>query len=539
MTMPAVREVLDVHHALGRLDGTAALAVNGEVVATWAAGQARPGVDLTTETRLPIGSLTKAVTAAGVLALVADGKLALDAPIGDYLPAGLVAWADTVTVRHCLAHTAGIPSLFKAHPGIPPATTAQVTSTIPVEDLVAHFAGLPLRFAAGSAFEYSNSGYVLLALAIEHASGEPFHRFLSRAIFEPIGVPRIGVVEVDALEVLPRFGAHAAPVLHPSWQLGAGDLAASAPDLARLHARLSSVLPADALALMTQPSTPSYGFGWRLGTRAGHRVAWHEGVLPGMVATIHRALDADVVAVVMTPRVPSAAHTTFVRSWLNRVADQLVAIGRGSSPIDAPEVPRPFTRRELGELPGRYEVDTGRALVIEAVGDQLHARAEGPWLIQGVLADLEPEEQRVAHAGTLACHALRDRAWDRLHALCSSVVRSIETPRSLANAWEPTLSHLGALEEATLVLVSGPVACLRVRFQSGAVLDLRVSTDEDGRSVAGLYVVAVGDLPAVCAQTIRAAGDRFYSDGFTGGVPDAWLEINQRTRTAVVRRKHC
>src|SRR5678815_4210130 len=129
---------------------------------------------------------------------------------------------------------------------------------------------------------------------------------------------------------------------------------------------------------MVAPHAPRYGYGLRVTERAGRRVAWHEGLLPGSFATAHRALERDVVAVVMTERI---AHG-YQRTFCNRVTDQLLALGCGVPPPDPPLGPRPFTAGELVALPGRYTLDGARAFPIVRAGDGLRARADGAWLLQ-------------------------------------------------------------------------------------------------------------------------------------------------------------
>ncbi len=528
-----VRDLLDAHHGLGRIDGAAALAAGGELVETWARGEARPGVPVSPDTRFPIGSITKSIVAAAVLQLAARGRLELHAPIGRYLPAGLVAWGDRVTPHHCLAHTAGIPSLLRSHHGVPAVPLERLAAPIARDELVGLFGNLPLRFEPGTRFEYSNSGYVLLALAIEHVAGRPLHEHLARDVLAPAGVA-MGVLDPRELEVVPMIDGAPAPMIHGSWLLGAGDLVASAADLARWLARIEAVLPGPWLARQLERHTPRHGYGVRLGVRRGREVAWHEGMLPGAVATAHRSGDA--VAVVVTARHAGGGHA---RTFLNRVADQLVAIGCGETPPDPPRAHRAFTARELAELPGTYHVDAERTLTIERAGDALRARAEGPWLLQGGPPEEDTDED-VARTAARFVEALRAARWDDAHALCSSAARHAATPQTIAATWSALTGRLGPIAEARETLVCGGVAWLRARFAGGAELDLRVTTDEDGLSVAAIDALPPGLGAAATALPLcAAAGGRLHADGFAAGVPDAWVDLDVIERRAIVGRKHC
>ena len=134
--------------------------------------------DFTINTRFHVASVTKSLLATGVLRLVTEGLIELDAPASRYLPdlsfenpwKGL---AD-VTVRHLLDHTSG---LNDAH-------MCQMFSERPRPDtpLMAAFpepeTQLRIRSRPGSRFSYSNMGYTLLGMIIESVSGSRYEAFL-------------------------------------------------------------------------------------------------------------------------------------------------------------------------------------------------------------------------------------------------------------------------------------------------------------------------------------------------------------------------
>ncbi len=139
------------------------------------------GVEAGPATDYRLASVTKQFTAAAILLLAQDGRLGIDDPVRRWLPS-LPAAADAVTLRHLLTHTSGL---------------------VDYEDLMApDYAGQirdagVLRllerenrtyFIPGSAYRYSNSGYSLLALVVEKASGKSFQDFLAQRIFEPMGM---------------------------------------------------------------------------------------------------------------------------------------------------------------------------------------------------------------------------------------------------------------------------------------------------------------------------------------------------------------
>lgn len=135
---------------------------------------------------LRVGSVGKVPVAAVVLSLVAEGKLRLDAPIANYLGDEVfrgIAGREA-TIAQLLNHTGGVPDYYtpttiKSWDWRQPLTPARVLAAV---------RGLPATHKPGATYAYSNTGYHLLALAAEAASGEPLETLLSKRVFEPVGM---------------------------------------------------------------------------------------------------------------------------------------------------------------------------------------------------------------------------------------------------------------------------------------------------------------------------------------------------------------
>lgn len=122
------------------------------------------GVPATVETVYRIGSLTKQFTAAAVMKLVGTGLIELDAPVTRYLP-DYPMHGQNISIRHLLAHTAGV----KNYTSLP--VWASIRSLdYSDEQMVGLFKDEPLDFAPGDRWQYSNSGYYLLGVAVGAAS---------------------------------------------------------------------------------------------------------------------------------------------------------------------------------------------------------------------------------------------------------------------------------------------------------------------------------------------------------------------------------
>ena len=168
---------------------TVAVITDGEVSWANAYGDAdrETNRQMTPDTLCRPQSITKSITAWGVMVLVERNEVDLDTPVSEYIPTAKLpdsdAW-DEVTVRRLLSHTAGLPE------GI--YTNYRPGSSIPsLEEAVRGNAGAPParpEDPPGTTFRYSNPGYVLLELLVEEVTGQDYAQHMETTVFEPLGM---------------------------------------------------------------------------------------------------------------------------------------------------------------------------------------------------------------------------------------------------------------------------------------------------------------------------------------------------------------
>ena len=269
------------------------------------------GVAITPATSFRLASVTKQFTAAAVLSLVEDGRLALDDRLGDVLD-DVPTYARDVSVRQLLAHTSGVPDY---EPFVGSADGPQVKD----RDVLALLRrATKLYFEPGTSWRYSNSGYALLALIVERRSGETFARYLRHRIFDRAGLAT-AVAHEDGVDTVAnrafgysrRGGTWArTDQSRTSAVLGDGGIYASAAELAQWSAALgrNAVLSASTFTVATTPvllasGTPThYGFGWFLDEFQDHRRQRHEGDSIGFRTAIQRYPDDRLTVVVLVNR---------------------------------------------------------------------------------------------------------------------------------------------------------------------------------------------------------------------------------------------
>jgi CubicO group peptidase (beta-lactamase class C family) len=331
-------------------------------------------VPVTPDMVFRIGSMTKQFTATGILLLAEEGKVDLKAPISHYLDKTPASWAK-VTVEMLLNHTSGIPS-YTSDPTFDNHFREDFT---PAQLLETFVNAKPLDFEPGTSQRYDNTGYFLLGLIIEKATGQTWDAFLKTRIFAPLGMvhTRLGKETglIPGLVSGYTTGPLPAPYLSMTQPGAAGALVSSVDDLAiwtqALHG--GKVLKPESLARMLAPTklpnnqTIPYGFGLATETMNGRTLVGHGGGINGFVCFMLADPQKHTLAVILnnTDR-PKGSDSIFAR--------KLLALAAGD-PAETAPVAAPLDRTAFDVCAGEYELAPGFVLKIWREGDTLYAQA--------------------------------------------------------------------------------------------------------------------------------------------------------------------
>lgn len=363
------------------------------------------GTQLDLETRFHLASVSKQFTAAAVLLLAKDGKLRLDDKVRQHLPELPQAYGD-ITLVQLLNHTSGLRDQWD----LVTASGASMSDLLEQERLFALVkAQSGLNFTPGSAFRYSNAGYLMAAMTVERASGLPFPAFVEERLFKPLGMNR-SLIYTDAGTILPgRAQSYTAAAPFRNSRLnysnyGATSMVSTAGDLliwARelLHPRL---LDPAIVAAMVQPTTltdgtmSDYGFGlYRIDVR-GKDTIMHRGSDAGFrtLLAIHPSEDASIIIFSNGSADVGIVHEALVETFLSGL------------PETAETAPPPDA--VLQALTGYYVADWGPGFTLALAGQTLERRiADGPaqaarFFADGSMRFAAPEMRlRSAADGTL------------------------------------------------------------------------------------------------------------------------------------------
>ena len=302
-------------------------------------GTAPVRAPVTCDTPFAIASLSKSVTALGVMQLVAAGRIRLDAPVAAYLPSFRSGDSPPITVRDLLQQRSG----FSTADGR--ALMARPRMTI--DERIAALQHVRLAVPAGSSFLYSNANYDVLGALIERVGGAPYMTYVNERIFHPLGItPVLSGCEEDVHGYVRLFSV---PVPAPNFptlcsDAAAGGLIMNGSQYGRyLAAQLDegrswsrSVLDADHWRLLHLPPGDSpYAMGWFVSTWNDGSVEWrHDGWAPAFhsFVTVFPERDIAIARLANANEVPDGGREFAAQIGLERIA-------RGAPPGDPPLIP--------------------------------------------------------------------------------------------------------------------------------------------------------------------------------------------------------
>lgn len=367
-TPDALDRWVERHMAENQLPGIAlAIVEKGRIVREGAYGFANleHRVPTKPETVFQSGSVGKQFTAALILMLAEEGKLALDDPIVRWFPGAPESWRP-ITIRHLLNHTSGLQDYG------PP--TIDFQRDLTDDELVRAFFTLPFDFAPGTEWSYSNTGYALLGLIVNRVTGAHWGEMLERRVFEPLGMETARVIseadivpnrasgyrlEKDELKnqewVSPYFNATADGTLYVTVRdLAKWDAALYGTGLLSEASKRTMWTP----AVLSDGTPTTYGLGWMISDGEGPRVVEHGGSWQGFKAHIARYVE-DSVSVVVLVNAAQADPTWIAHNVAGLHRPKLAPASRKAVALSA---------EALRGLAGAYRTPTGDTLHIEPRG---------------------------------------------------------------------------------------------------------------------------------------------------------------------------
>ncbi len=340
----------------------------------------------TATTIYEIGSNTKQFTSAAIMKLVEQGRVKLDDDLSKYVPQFPLN-GKKVSIRQLLNHTSGIHS-YTSSPGWPKTWNDALSP----DAIVKFVAADTFDFAPGTAYRYNNTGYVLLGMVIEKASGQKYANYLDAQFFKPLGLRSTSYCPSKTANPAFALGYSKGPnattraqFMDLSHPFSAGALCSTVGDFAKWQRALDGgkVVSPASYALMSTADTLNsgrkinYGFGLVPGVFNGHKTVAHTGGIPGFASAAIYVPD-DTLSIVVFTNYDAESPQTLVQNLL-RVAYGEAPVGRATAPTQAAAPSLSTADRDA--IVGNYtlQLPGGQALPIRFFldGARLMAQAQG------------------------------------------------------------------------------------------------------------------------------------------------------------------
>ena len=339
------------------------------------------------------GSVSKLFTDIGIMRLVEQGKLNLDAPVTDIIPDfhPHSPFGGKITLRELMSHRSGLVReppqghYFDSHPpGL-----ARVVQSLNDTTLI---------YPPGTHTKYSNAGITVVGYALEHQAGQPFAQYLKAAVLDPMGLqssafePTASLTHNLAKAEMWTYDGHFFPA--PTFQLGtfpAGSLYTTVKDLGRFESVLfaggrgpgGQVISSATLDEMWTPQSASgersrFGLGFVVGELAGHRLVGHDGAIDGFATSLAALPDDKLGAVAVATLDSSNAVTDHIVTQ----ALELMLAAHSHQSLPNNDFTTPVHSSLARQLAGRYGAGSHLVDLEEQEGHLFMLRLRGGYQVE-------------------------------------------------------------------------------------------------------------------------------------------------------------
>lgn len=307
-----IDSVVEKYSTYHRFNGNVLVALSGQSLYSRSVGYADPlkKIPVNNQTIYQLASVSKQFTAAAIMLLNSDGRLNFNDPLELYIPE---LPYKNITLNNLLHHTSGLPNYMYLldkywHADSDP-------DNEDVVELMAKYK-LPFYFKPGARYDYSNTGYVMLATVVERISGLSLNEFLTRRLFQPLGMLNTYVystadtaikrIQADGFRALKRGYARIQDS-HHNGPVGDKGICSTIEDMFKWDRALYNESPIN-FNILEQAYAPAqtnagkqvpYGYGFRLRECEGCKVVYHNGIWEGFRTNFHRYIQTGNTIIVL------------------------------------------------------------------------------------------------------------------------------------------------------------------------------------------------------------------------------------------------
>lgn len=316
-----VEDLLFRYYELYRFNGAVLVADDDEIVYENTFGFADFDEELPLDSNTPfyLASLGKQFIATAIMKLSENNKIDLNDPLTRYFPL-LPGFYAEVRISNLLNHTSGIPDYLSA------AAVKDMTN----QQVYQYLSSLSkLEFKPGSKYRYSNSGYVLLAMIVEVATGQPIDNYFAEEYFSPLDMKNTFIYTKETNEHKRAYGFNdkSKPEDYELYTVGDGGFYSTTNDLFTWLVALNNgeIISDVSLEKMYEPvqlesgREKRYGYGWELGSNSGGPLVYHSGQLAGFRTYLERQNSSKRTMIILTNN--SFSKIVELRNQLIKILD--------------------------------------------------------------------------------------------------------------------------------------------------------------------------------------------------------------------------
>tara|TARA_R110000744_G_scaffold208401_1_gene327048 strand:- start:16866 stop:18668 length:1803 start_codon:yes stop_codon:yes gene_type:complete len=505
-----------------------------------------------------IASLTKSLTAVGIMKLVEDGKLTLETPISIYFPDFMPNNSKDITIQHLLNNSSGMEANIgrtdESGNGLMPEVTP-----ITLDELLGKFKDSKLKFEPGAGYDYNNFGYLLLAQIIEKVSGQRYADFMEQAVFKPANMKNSAVAafKPNHQKAHPYLGLgmnefqNFNSSFHPSWLQGAADVNSTTVDLFKFmqaleNGTLLKVASKNKLYTATQAMGVNdmvSGLGWVIDQKEGEKWIYNTGLLPGY-ASVMGSMPAKNIKIIILSNATSVnpvleefqGEVTFVPE----ITDKIISLFQGKR---VENLALPIKNNSIVDFTNTYQFDDEHAIVLKKEEGiySLETAGKEPWSVFTYTFSINSEENNASSKAALFfANAMSTQNFEGLVDYANEQMKGFigteEGLGQLRGMWENFLQHAGKFISYNIYKTEGDeVKNIHVRFHFETVdVGMVLSIDKDHK-IQGMFMddsIKTSHLNTV--KLIPIDDNEYFINGHqNGGMQDLKIIVSDNELTLI------
>ena len=502
-----------------------------------------------------IASLTKSLTAVGVMKLVEDGKLTLDTPLSTYFPDFMPDFSKEITIQHLLNNSSGIEANIGRTDdngnGLMPEETP-----ITFDELLEKFKDSKLKFEPGTAYDYNNFGYLLLANIIEKISGQSYADFMEQAVFKPSDLKNTDIASFKPLnqKAQPYLGLGMNKIqnfnssIHPSWLKGAADMNSTTVDLFKFMQALDNgtLLKSEYRNKLYTSSQEMgvnemvSGLGWVIGHKGGEKWVYNNGLLPGYASVMGSLPEKNIKIIILSNATsvnPVIDEFQGEVTFVPEITDKIISLFQGKSIENLP-IPKKIKNTSIVNVSKEYQLDDKHSLLLKKEGNTytLETADNEPWSVfTYTFSRNENENDAFSETALFFANAMSTQNFEGLIQYANDQMKGFlgteEGLGQLKGMWSNFLQHAGKFISYNIYKIDGDdVKNVHVRFHFETVdvgIVLSLNTDH---KIQGMFMddsVKTNHINTV--KLIPISENEFFINGHqNGGMQDLKITASNK-----------